>query len=140
MNTALRHQSEWKHVGTNLDVAVNLSTITLGNAELPGVIGQALGTWQADPSHLTLEITENATINDMDYSLVIMNQLKKMGVKLSVDDFVPVRPANAAHGTHDIGNGVGLGLLVHHEVEQNARLGVVVVVAFAIAVVNLRRE
>ncbi len=87
LNTALRHQSEWKHVGTNLDVAVNLSTITLGNAELPGVIGQALGTWQADPSHLTLEITENATINDMDYSLVIMNQLKKMGVKLSVDDF-----------------------------------------------------
>ena len=51
------------------------------------MIGQALGTWQADPSHLTLEITENATINDMDYSLVIMNQLKKMGVKLSVDDF-----------------------------------------------------
>lgn len=87
LNTALRHQSEWKHAGINLDVAVNLSTITLGNAELPGVIGQALGTWQADPSHLTLEITENATINDMDYSLVIMNQLKKMGVKLSVDDF-----------------------------------------------------
>ena len=87
LNTSLRHQSEWKHLGILLDVAVNLSTITLGDAELPGVIGQALGTWQADPSHLTLEITENATINDMDYSLAIMNQLKKMGVNLSVDDF-----------------------------------------------------
>lgn len=87
LNTALRHQSEWKQLGHTLDVAVNLSTITLGDAELPGVIGQALGTWQADPRALTLEITENATINDMDYSLVIMNQLKKMGVKLSVDDF-----------------------------------------------------
>jgi predicted signal transduction protein with EAL and GGDEF domain len=87
LNTSLRHQSEWKQSGIALDVAVNLSTITLGDAELPGVIGQALGTWQTDPSSLTLEITENATINDMDYSLVIMNQLKKMGVALSVDDF-----------------------------------------------------
>ena len=87
LNTSLRHQSEWKHHGITLDVAVNLSTITLGDAELPGLIGQALGTWQADPARLTLEITENATINDMDYSLSIMNRLKKMGVKLSVDDF-----------------------------------------------------
>ena len=87
LNTALRHQSEWKHQGIALNVAVNLSTITLGDAELPGVIGHVLGTWQADPAHLTLEITENATINDMDYSLAIMSQLKKMGVKLSVDDF-----------------------------------------------------
>lgn len=87
LNTALRHQSEWKRQGISLDIAVNLSTITLGDADLPGVISQALGTWQADPSRLTLEITENATINDMDYSLAIMNQLKKMGVRLSVDDF-----------------------------------------------------
>jgi diguanylate cyclase len=87
LNTALRHQSEWKTLGVDLGVAVNLSTITLGDAELPGVIGQALGTWRTEPSRLTLEITESATINDMDYSLVIMNQLKKMGVALSVDDF-----------------------------------------------------
>ena len=63
-------------------MAVNLSTITLGDAELPGVIAQALGTWRTEPSRLTLEITESATINDMDYSLAIMNQLKKMGALL----------------------------------------------------------
>lgn len=87
LNTTLRHQSEWKRQGIILDVAVNLSTITLGDAELPGIVGHALGTWQSDPSSLTLEITEDATINDIDYSLAIMNQLKKLGVKLSVDDF-----------------------------------------------------
>ncbi|MEQ1516866.1 MAG: GGDEF domain-containing phosphodiesterase [Usitatibacteraceae bacterium] len=87
LNTSLRHQSEWRQLGVVLDVAVNLSTITLGDGELPGVVGQVMGTWQTDPRHLTLEITESATINDMDYSLVIMNQLKKMGVALSVDDF-----------------------------------------------------
>ena len=87
LNTTLRHQSEWKQAGIMLNVAVNLSTITLGDAELPGLISHALGTWQAEPSSLTLEITENATINDIDYSLAIMSQLKKLGVKLSVDDF-----------------------------------------------------
>ena len=87
LNTTLRHQSEWKRQGIIIDVAVNLSTITLGDAELPGIVGQALGMWQSDPSRLTLEITEDATINDIDYSLAIMNQLKKLGVKLSVDDF-----------------------------------------------------
>ena len=87
LNTTLRHQSEWKHLGMSIDVAVNLSTITLGDAELPAAIAQSLGTWQADPAHLTLEITENATINNIDYSLAIMNQLKKLGVRLSVDDF-----------------------------------------------------
>ena len=87
LNTALRHQSEWKRLGTNVDVAVNLASITLGDGQLPGMIGQALGIWQTDPAHLTLEITEDATINDMEYSLTIMNQLKKMGTKLSVDDF-----------------------------------------------------
>ncbi len=87
LNTTLRHQSEWKRQGITLDVAVNLSTITLGDAELPSFIGHALGVWQAEPARLTLEITEDATINDIDYSLAIMNQLKKLGVKLSVDDF-----------------------------------------------------
>ena len=87
LNTALRHQSEWKHLGTNVDVAVNLSTATLGDGQLPDMIGQVLGIWQADPAYLTLEITEDATISDMEYSLTIMNRLKKMGTKLSVDDF-----------------------------------------------------
>ena len=61
LNTSLRHQSEWKTLGVDLGVAVNLSTITLGDAELPGVIAQALGTWRTEPSRLTLEITESAT-------------------------------------------------------------------------------
>ena len=87
LNTTLRQQSEWKKLGVNMDVSVNLSTINLGDAKLPSMIGQVLGTWQADPSRLTLEITENATINDSDFSLEIITEMKKMGLKLSVDDF-----------------------------------------------------
>ena len=87
LNTALRHQSEWKRAGIDLSLAVNLSTKTLADADLPGLIAQTLGTWQADPACLTLEITESATISDMNFSLTIMKELKEIGVALSVDDF-----------------------------------------------------
>ena len=87
LNTSLRHQHDWKRDGIDLDISVNISTVNLADTALPDMIAQAIGTWQADPKKLTLEITENATINDMDYSLAILQRLKDMGLRLSVDDF-----------------------------------------------------
>ena len=87
LGTVLRHQSEWKHVGIDLDVSVNLSTLNLTDADLPEIISQALGTWDADPRKITLEITESSTIVDADQSIAVMDRLKKMGLRLSADDF-----------------------------------------------------
>ncbi len=87
LNTVLRNQAEWKRQGVSLHAGMNLSTVTLTDASLPDVITQAMGTWGADPSMLTLEITETATIGDAGQSLAIMNRLKKTGIRLSVDDF-----------------------------------------------------
>ena len=70
-----------------LDVSINLSTLTLTDADLPDVVSQAIGTWGADPATVTLEITESATIGDADQSLAVMKRLKQMGIRLSVDDF-----------------------------------------------------
>ncbi len=87
MNTVLRHQHEWVRDGINLGVSINISGVSLSDLDLPQVISQALGTWQADPKTVTLEITESSTINDMDYGLDILKRLKQMGMRLSVDDF-----------------------------------------------------
>lgn len=87
LGTALRHQSEWKHLGVDLDVGVNLSAVTLFDSDLPGVISQTLGTWGSDPAKVTLEITESATIGDADQSIAVMKRLKQMGLRLSADDF-----------------------------------------------------
>ena len=46
-----------------------------------------IGTWRADPSQITLEITETSTIVDAGYSLRILSRLKSLGIRLSVDDF-----------------------------------------------------
>ncbi len=85
--TVLRHQSEWKHQGIKLDVGINLSTLTLTDADLPDMVSQAIGTWGTDPATVTLEITESATIGDADQSLAVMKRLKQKGIRLSVDDF-----------------------------------------------------
>lgn len=87
LNTVLRQQSEWKKAGTRVAVSVNLSTVSLTDNDLPDVIAQTLGTWNAVPADLTMEITESATIGDMDHSLAILQRLKSLGLRLSVDDF-----------------------------------------------------
>ena len=87
LNTVLRHQHAWVRDGIDLAVSVNISGVSLSDMDLPQLIGQALGTWQADPGKVTLEITESSTINDMDYGLDILKRLKQMGMRLSVDDF-----------------------------------------------------
>ncbi len=87
LNTVLRHQSEWKKVGVHMPVSVNLSTVSLTDGDLPDVIAQTLGTWNAIPADLTMEITESSTIGDMAHSLAILQRLKSFGLRLSVDDF-----------------------------------------------------
>jgi diguanylate cyclase len=87
MNTVFRNQSEWRRDGINVGVSVNLSTVSLGESDLPEIVEQCMGTWQVKPSDLTLEITESSTIGDIDQSLIILQRLKEKGLRLSVDDF-----------------------------------------------------
>ncbi len=87
LGTVLRHQSEWKQLGVDLEVSLNLSTVTLAEADLPDVISQAMRTWGTSPEKVTLEITENTAMSDAEQSLAVMKRLKQMGLRLSVDDF-----------------------------------------------------
>ncbi|HEX4857804.1 MAG TPA: EAL domain-containing protein [Usitatibacteraceae bacterium] len=86
-NTIVRHQGEWRRSGIDISSSINLSTINLADSDLPDVFGQIIGTWRADPTLITLEITESSTIGDEEHSLAVLRRLKELGIKLSVDDF-----------------------------------------------------
>lgn len=86
-NTVLRHQAEWRAKRNMVPVSINVSTVNLTETDLPEVFEQMIGTWRADPSQITLEITETSTIVDAGYSLRILSRLKSLGIRLSVDDF-----------------------------------------------------
>jgi EAL domain-containing protein (putative c-di-GMP-specific phosphodiesterase class I) len=54
---------------------------------LPGQIRDILKSWNFPPHFLTLEITESAVMSDFAGALAILNQLREIGVSLSMDDF-----------------------------------------------------
>ncbi len=87
INTTLRQQAYWLKRDVNLGVSINLSTVNLADAELPDVIQQAIGTWGTDPTRVTFEITESATIGDAEKSIGVLEKLKTLGVKVALDDF-----------------------------------------------------
>jgi predicted signal transduction protein with EAL and GGDEF domain len=87
LNAALRQASQWRSQDLAPHIAVNLSVGMLTDRELPSVIDQALRTWGADASKLTLEIAESSMIADAERSGAVLTRLKALGVRLAIDDF-----------------------------------------------------
>jgi len=87
LNAALRQAAEWKAAGRGMRIAINLSTSTLTDRELPAVVDQSLKTWGVPAGDLTLEIAESAMIADAERSVAILTRLKAVGVRLAIDDF-----------------------------------------------------
>ncbi len=87
LNTALRHMSVWDTTGIDIAVAVNLSAATLSDPSLPIMVSQALDTWDIPARRLTLELTESALIRNQGIAAEVMQQLHRLGCRLSIDDF-----------------------------------------------------
>jgi len=87
LNTALASCAEWRRAGHELSVAVNLSAQTITDQALIGEVRQALAAHGVPADALTLEITETGVMEDPTHSLTILESLRALGVRLSVDDF-----------------------------------------------------
>lgn len=68
-------------------VAVNISPLQVHSANLFPTIVNALAVNGLDPARLDLEITESVLMTDTDFTLERLSQLKKLGVRISLDDF-----------------------------------------------------
>lgn len=87
LDLSLEQCSKWRLDGIDLNVAVNLSLQSLLNLELPTAVRGLLDKWQVPPTSLTLEITESCMMADPARTMSTLDQLHKMGIKLSIDDF-----------------------------------------------------
>lgn len=77
----------WVGQGVDAGVAINLSAMDLTWPELTRHITTAFADWHHGMERITLEVTESALMKDPDEALATLNQLKALGVTLSVDDF-----------------------------------------------------
>jgi diguanylate cyclase (GGDEF)-like protein len=87
LGTSLEACARWRRGGHHVGVAVNLSTRSLTDAGLPAQVAAALAAAALPPGALTLEITETAVMSDLNRSLVVLQELRALGVRLSIDDF-----------------------------------------------------
>jgi EAL domain-containing protein (putative c-di-GMP-specific phosphodiesterase class I) len=71
----------------DLAVAVNVSAHQLMSSGFTAAVAGVLNTADIDPALLTLEITESVFIQDSDRALLVLGDLKALGVKLALDDF-----------------------------------------------------
>jgi EAL domain-containing protein (putative c-di-GMP-specific phosphodiesterase class I) len=77
----------WRDRGWPMSVAVNLSTRTLLDPDLPAAIGRHLSAARVPSAALILEITEGSVMSDPERAVATLAKLRMMGVSIAVDDF-----------------------------------------------------
>ncbi len=85
--TALRQCKEWRAVGINLPVSVNVSAHSFRTPRFLDRIQWALSEAGVGGECLEIEITEDILIEDLEHANMMLGRFSEMGVKVSVDDF-----------------------------------------------------
>lgn len=70
-----------------LKISVNISVIQLMQTDFVQKVKTALLNTGLEPSLLELEITESKLVEALEMNLQKLNELRELGVKLSIDDF-----------------------------------------------------
>jgi len=87
LNKAISECAQWHKQGYKISVAVNLSVTDLANEELSFEIKNLLDQNKLEYRYLILEITESVMMENLNLSLIQLNQLNQLGIKISIDDF-----------------------------------------------------
>lgn len=85
---ACRQIGEWQRGGaTSVPVAVNVSSKQLEQPAIVNVVKSALAAEQISPVLLRIEITESVFMGSSDIRVQHLNDLRDLGILVSVDDF-----------------------------------------------------
>jgi diguanylate cyclase (GGDEF)-like protein len=82
-----RHRSQGQSENGEFAMSVNVSPQQLMLAGFAASVAAVLATSHTDPRLLTLEMTEGVFVRDSERALVVLNDLKDIGVMLAIDDF-----------------------------------------------------
>ena len=71
----------------DLDIAVNISANKFLEPNFVNELKSLIQKYNIDTSKLQIEITETLSIQNFDYTIVILNEIKSLGIKIALDDF-----------------------------------------------------
>ncbi|HUP86561.1 MAG TPA: EAL domain-containing protein [Acidimicrobiales bacterium] len=84
---ACRQVSAWRREIGPLAISVNLSVAQLGHVQLVGLVASTLEHTRTPPGELWLEVTETGVMQDVDASIRTLDELRRLGVAVTLDDF-----------------------------------------------------
>jgi len=87
LTNVVRQLAEWNALGVDFDVAANVSVWNIQDENFYDFVKQLLLRYNINANRLILEITESALMSDPNAALDTLNKLKRLGIKLSIDDF-----------------------------------------------------
>jgi diguanylate cyclase (GGDEF)-like protein len=88
LEQACSDRSDWqKRSVAKVAMSVNVSAHQFMSAGFAAIVAGALDSSSTDPALLTLEVTESVFVRDEERALVVLAELKEIGVKLALDDF-----------------------------------------------------
>ncbi len=78
----------WQEAGLSLEtVAINVSTAQVIQGNFVDTIYGSIVETDCDPSMIELEITESTVMQNTEYVIDTLKQIKKLGIGLAIDDF-----------------------------------------------------
>jgi len=84
LRQACAEATEWPN---GICVSVNLSPLQFSKGNLVSSVMSALASAGLPASRLELEITESVLLEKSERNITILNQLRELGVRISMDDF-----------------------------------------------------
>ena len=87
VNMALDDALTFKQAAFEVPIAVNVSAPLFADARLPARIARALADRGLTGTALSLEITEDLLFGNMEKSRDVLDQLRRNGIRIAIDDF-----------------------------------------------------
>jgi diguanylate cyclase (GGDEF)-like protein len=87
LDNALAQARVWRDAGQDLTMAVNLAAPNIADATLPDAVAALLERHGVPGDRLECEISEHTVMADPRRAMAILERLRGLGVKLSLDDF-----------------------------------------------------
>ncbi|MFI5954313.1 putative bifunctional diguanylate cyclase/phosphodiesterase [Cryptosporangium sp. NPDC051539] len=87
VDRALAQHRAWADDGLDLPVAVNVGAACLLDPEFPSRVRALIERHRVAPGRLTAEITESGVLVDAARASAVLDDLRGLGVRLSIDDF-----------------------------------------------------
>ncbi|MEM7689383.1 MAG: EAL domain-containing protein [Pseudomonadota bacterium] len=87
MEKSMQASNELSAKNLPCKVSLNVSAIQFVDSRVVDLVEMALSATGADPRNIMIEITETARVENLVRARSIMDEIKRMGIEFSIDDF-----------------------------------------------------